>query len=82
MGKSKLFIFGNPKAGTPFMQAEPLFGLDLPLKALVYEDGDGVFVAVPNIEALVYRHGVEGLDELRTKVTGALTGIVTETVGQ
>jgi uncharacterized protein (DUF302 family) len=36
-----LLIFGNPKAGTPLMQAEPVAGLDLPLKALIFEAGDG-----------------------------------------
>ena len=32
-------IFGNPKAGTPVMQAAPLAALDLPLKVLVWDDG-------------------------------------------
>ena len=37
-----LIIFGNPRAGTPLMVAEPLCGLDLPLKALVSELTPGV----------------------------------------
>jgi len=37
----QMLIFGNPRAGTPLMQAEPLAGLDLPLKALVFEDAGG-----------------------------------------
>lgn len=36
-----LVIFGNPKGGTPLMQCEPSLGLELPLKMLVREDGDG-----------------------------------------
>ncbi len=36
-----LLIFGNAKAGTPLMQANPIVGLDLPLRALVWEDGAG-----------------------------------------
>jgi uncharacterized protein (DUF302 family) len=36
---TKLIIFGNPKAGTPVMQAAPLAALDLPLKVLVWADG-------------------------------------------
>lgn len=35
----KLLIFGNPKGGIPLMNANPLCGLDLPLKILVWEDG-------------------------------------------
>lgn len=38
---SQLLIFGNPKLGTPAMQADPLAGLYLPLKVLVYEDASG-----------------------------------------
>ncbi len=34
----QLLIFGNPKGGIPLMIANPLSGLDLPLKALVWED--------------------------------------------
>ena len=36
----KLLIFGNPRGGIPLMNANPLSGLDLPLKILVWEDGD------------------------------------------
>jgi uncharacterized protein (DUF302 family) len=36
----ELLIFGNPKAGTPLMQAEPLAAIDLPLKALAWQDAN------------------------------------------
>jgi uncharacterized protein (DUF302 family) len=36
-----LLIFGSPKAGTPFMQCAQTVGIDLPLKALVWEDAEG-----------------------------------------
>ena len=41
MDPSQLLIFGNPKLGTPAMQDDPLAGLFLPLKVLVYRDGAG-----------------------------------------
>ncbi len=41
MKASQLLIFGNPKAGTPMMKAVPTAAIDLPLKALVWEDIDG-----------------------------------------
>jgi uncharacterized protein (DUF302 family)/uncharacterized membrane protein YidH (DUF202 family) len=41
MRPTKLLIFGNPKAGTPLMIASPSVAIDLPLKVLVWEDGDG-----------------------------------------
>jgi uncharacterized protein (DUF302 family)/uncharacterized membrane protein YidH (DUF202 family) len=41
MRPTKLLIFGNPKAGTPLMVASPGIAIDLPLKILVAEDGNG-----------------------------------------
>ena len=38
---TELLIFGNPKGGTPLMQAQQSVGIDLPLKALAWEDKDG-----------------------------------------
>ena len=42
MPDSKLVMFGNPPKGAAVMLAVPLAALDLPLKVLVWEDGDGV----------------------------------------
>ncbi len=41
MRPTKLVIFGNPKGGTPVMVAAPTLAIDLPLKALVWEDEGG-----------------------------------------
>ena len=41
MPPTQLLIFGNPKAGTPIMLAEPLSAIDLPLKALAWQDSEG-----------------------------------------
>src|ERR1700679_838858 len=41
MRPTKLLIFGSPKAGTPVMLAAPTISIDLPLKILVWQDGDG-----------------------------------------
>jgi uncharacterized protein (DUF302 family) len=38
---TQLLLFGNPKAGTPLMVAEPTIALDLPLKVLAWETTDG-----------------------------------------
>ena len=38
---TEVLIFGNARAGTPLMQAQPTIGIDLPLKALVWEDAEG-----------------------------------------
>jgi len=41
MRPTKLLIFGNPQGGTPLMRAAPTVAIDLPLKALCWEDADG-----------------------------------------
>ncbi|WP_213803355.1 DUF302 domain-containing protein [Granulicella sp. dw_53] len=41
MPPTQVLIFGNPKAGTPIMLAAPLTAIDLPLKALAWQDADG-----------------------------------------
>lgn len=52
-------IFGNPKAGTPLMVAAPAVGLDLPLRALAWEDEEGqVWLAYNEPEYIVARHGL------------------------
>jgi len=59
MRPEQMLIFGNPKAGTPLMVAAPTAGLDLPLKALVWEDSDGrTWMAYNAPKYVVARHGL------------------------
>jgi uncharacterized protein (DUF302 family) len=58
MKPTKLLIFGNAKAGTPLMLAAPTVALDLPLKALIWEDAGGaVWVSYNTPQYLQERHG-------------------------
>jgi uncharacterized protein (DUF302 family) len=58
---AKLVIFGNPKAGTPVMQAAPGIAIDLPLKILIWEDSEGtVWASYNSAEYLRQRHDVPG----------------------
>src|SRR5271166_918344 len=57
LGPTELLIFGNPKAGTPLMQANQTIGIDLPLKVLVWEDaGSGVWITYNDPTWLAKRH--------------------------
>lgn len=68
-----LLIFGNPKGGTPLMQSAPSIGLDLPLKALAWQDAAGrTWLAYNNPEWLAQRHGVAGRAELVKGMSNAL----------
>ena len=60
MRPEQLLIFGNPKGGAPLMQAMPTVGLDLPFKALVWEDSEGrTWLAYNDPRYIVQRHAVE-----------------------
>jgi uncharacterized protein (DUF302 family) len=59
MRPTKLLIFGNPKAGTPLMLAAASSAIDLPLKLLVWEDGQGkVWISYNTPQYLQQRHGL------------------------
>lgn len=67
---TQLLIFGSPKAGTPLMVASPTLAIDLPLKALAWEDADGtIWLSFNDPEYLKQRHNVP--DDLITNITGA-----------
>jgi uncharacterized protein (DUF302 family) len=69
MQATKLVIFGSPKAGTPLMVAAPTLAIDLPLKALVWQDGESkVWVSYNSPEYLQQRHGVP--DDLVKNIAG------------
>jgi len=60
MRPEQMLIFGNPRAGTPLMQSVPAAGLDLPLKALVWEDAEGrTQIAYNDPQYIIRRHGLE-----------------------
>jgi uncharacterized protein (DUF302 family) len=57
MRPTQLLIFGSPKAGTPLMVARPSIAIDLPLKALAWEDADGkVWLSYNSPQYLKERH--------------------------
>jgi uncharacterized protein (DUF302 family) len=59
MHPTKLLIFGSPKGGTPVMLAAPTVALDLPLKALVWEDDKGkVWISYNDPAYLQKRHNI------------------------
>jgi len=59
MHPTQLILFGSPKGGTPVMVASPTIAVDLPLKALVWQDAGGkVWVSYNSPEYLQKRHNV------------------------
>jgi len=59
LAPTELLIFGNAKGGTPLMQADQTLGIDLPLKALVWQDAAGrTFLSYNEPRWLAQRHGL------------------------
>ena len=63
-----LVLFGSPTAGTPVMDAVPRAALDLPLKVLVWADGDSTMVSYTSPSALAARHYLT--DDLAAHLAG------------
>jgi uncharacterized protein (DUF302 family) len=69
MRPTQLIIFGSPKAGTPMMIASPTLAIDLPLKALVWQDAEEkVWVSYNDPIYLQRRHNIS--DELLKNISG------------
>jgi len=70
-----LLIFGNAKGGTPLMQSVRTIGVDLPLKALVWQDAQGTtWISYNDPAWLAKRHGVDADAPVRA-LSGALAGL-------
>jgi uncharacterized protein (DUF302 family) len=78
MQPAHVLFFGSPKAGTPLMVASPLLALDLPLKALVWQDAGGrVWVSYTSPAYLAARYAIP--DELVKNIAG-IEAVVAATV--
>jgi uncharacterized protein (DUF302 family) len=83
LGPTELLVFGNPNLGTPLMQAAPTMGIDLPMKALVFEDENGqVWLTYNDPTWLATRHGISGQDEILSKMGGALDQLTSSAVAE
>ena len=70
-----LIVFGNPKAGTALMQAFPLVGLDLPVKLLVWQDGDAVNVAYATMSEVAVRYGISTMEPVVRAIDANLAAL-------
>lgn len=70
---TELLIFGNPKVGTPLMQCGQTAAIDLPQKALIWQDAEGqVWLTYNDPEYLAQRHGITDCRKIRKKIAQAL----------
>ena len=73
---TELIIFGNPKVGSPLIKCQQTVALDLPQKALIWEDeNQKVWISYNDPKYLVLRHDLKGCEKVLGKVEKALAGI-------
>lgn len=76
MRPMELLIFGNPKVGSLLMQCQQSIAIDLPQKALVWEDANSkVWISYNDPAYLADRHRLDGCEEVISKIAKALAGI-------
>lgn len=79
---TEVLIFGNPQGGTPFMECAQSVGIDLPLKALVWEDAEGqVWLGYNDPAYLAQRHGATQCPVVGN-LQKAMSGLAAETVAR
>lgn len=79
MPPTQLLIFGNPKGGTPLMLAAPTVAIDLPLKAVAWQDKAGkVWLSYNTASYLEERHHIEGKDKAIEALDRALDAMTTK----
>ena len=73
---TEVLVFGNAKAGTPLMQAAQTLGIELPLKALVWQDESGkTWLSYNDPAWLVKRHSLSGTEPPVGIMTAALGAV-------
>jgi uncharacterized protein (DUF302 family) len=70
---TELIIFGNARGGTPLMQSVQTVGIDLPLKALVWEDASGTtWLSYNEPSWLAQRHNIPNAEPVVSKMSATL----------
>lgn len=73
LNPTRIIMFGNPKMGTPLMQASPTAGIDLPQKIIVYQEDDKtVKLSYNDPLYMKARHDISNKDEVLNKIGMAL----------
>jgi len=76
LAPTEVIIFGNARGGTPLMQAAQTVGIDLPLKALVWEDAGGkTWLSYNEPGWIAHRHNAPNAEPVVSKMAAALSAI-------
>ena len=83
LNAAEVLVFGNARGGTPLMQSVPTIGIDLPLKALVWQDASGeTWLSYNDPAWLAQRHGLSGAEAAIGNLTAALNALAKEATAE
>jgi uncharacterized protein (DUF302 family) len=78
MRPTEVLMFGNPKAGTPLMLANPEIAVDLPMKVIAWQAADGrVMIGYTAPETLKARYGIKDKDAVFKAMAELLDAVTT-----
>jgi uncharacterized protein (DUF302 family) len=76
---TEVIIFGNARGGTPLMQRNQTVGIDLPLKALVWQDAaEKTWISYNEPSWIAQRHGLTNADPVLSKMATLLRAVTTK----
>ena len=76
-----VIVFGNPRAGTPLMRDDPRVGIELPLRMLVWDSGDGTQLGYRDPRDLADSYHVDGHAQRLAAMASLLESLATEVAG-
>lgn len=81
LAPNSVIIFGNPKAGTALMKADPTIGKALPLRAHIYEQDGKTYISMSDIDMMIHHHDLSSAESVAQKVKATLADIEAEAIG-
>jgi uncharacterized protein (DUF302 family) len=76
LAAEEVVLFGNPRAGTPLMQTDPRVGVELPLRILIWEDGEGALLGHRDPRELAREYDLEPHHETLERMAALLDELV------
>lgn len=80
MADEEVLIFGDPRAGTVLMQADPRVGLELPLRVVVWSEGGVTRIGYQSPDSFAGSYELAGRAEVLRRMTGLLADLASEAI--
>jgi uncharacterized protein (DUF302 family) len=81
LADEEVVLFGNPRGGTPLMQSDPRVGIELPLRILVWREGEDVLLGYRDPRELSAGYELDGLADALAQFAGLLDALTAAAAG-